>query len=194
LNLVNLCIKIPKDLYDELEKRAKIIGINSQTYVRTLLERHISRTKGGTHGFSAREVDLVNKLRLIIKNIDEDARNNFRNIDISKPCIEDLKHVIKEIFEEIKLNLVEVCGGQPLKKCKEYIELENLRSKLGGMRDPGEMVKVLAPKYEDSVLLRLKLLFYMERCTLAELAKITYSASPNLFYKMILILLDIYIK
>jgi predicted DNA-binding protein len=189
---IDICIKIPKNIYEELERRAKVLGTNVQIYVRTLLEKHISRARGGVHEMETREVDLMNRLRYIIKKINENAKNDFRDISISKSCIEDLNHVVKDVLEKLKNSITEICENQSLSECRDYVELENLRLKLAEISDPIVRVRMLISKYENKVLSYLKQLFYMERCTLTELAKIVSGISPDSFRKMMMVLLDIY--
>lgn len=189
--LVNVCIKIPEDLYEKLEKRAKVVGINVQMYVRTLLERHISRTREKVGGLGVKEVDLMMKLQHVIRNIKTSSKDNFRDIVISKTCSEDLKHMAKYIINEIKQRIPQLCMDQLLEDCKEYKEFEYLRTKLEETQDSVEMIKFIASRYSEDVLLHLKQLFFMERCTLIELAKVVHGAFKNSLQRLFLVLLNL---
>ncbi|MEM3980492.1 MAG: hypothetical protein QXV06_04505 [Ignisphaera sp.] len=66
LALVDINIKIPKDIYEELVRRARIIGASVKTYIRTLLERHVSKTREEISDLESKEVDLILRLQHIV--------------------------------------------------------------------------------------------------------------------------------
>lgn len=190
-NFVEVNVKIPRNLYEEIEKRAKIVGTNVQIYIRTLLERHINKIKSKYHDIEIKEVDLVIKLRSIIKKIKTMVKEEGLGTKLSKVCEEDLAHVIKDVVDQIEQKITKICTDKSVNKCDSYIRLKELKSKLLRVENVVERMKIIISEYEDDVIPYIKKLFYMERCSLAELTVILPYTIDKSITKLLIAILEV---
>uniref|UniRef100_A0A7C2Z8Q6 Ribbon-helix-helix protein, CopG family n=1 Tax=Ignisphaera aggregans TaxID=334771 RepID=A0A7C2Z8Q6_9CREN len=189
--LITINIKVPQNIYEELERRARIVGTNVEVYVRTLIEKNISRSKRGVGGLNVREVDLVLKFRHMIKRACEMTERGPSNVKMSSVCLADIAHIIKNSMDRIESEIVNLCRDVSLKSCPEYQSFLQLSEKIRKTFDPLEKVRLLIRYREDVVIGFLKELFFMERCSLYELATILHGTTGNAMAKLIMALLDI---
>lgn len=189
--LVDISIRIPRGTYEELEKRARIVGVNVQTYIRTLLERHVSRAREKIGDFESREVDLILRLQHIIRRIKSIESNGFQNLVISRVCFEDISHIVKDLMAQIKQAVVEKCGGKLTDECKDYEEFRKIEIEVSKVQDPITKLRTITSRYYRVVAPFIKQLFFMERCGLLELTFVLYNALSNPLAKLVTILLDL---
>lgn len=184
-------IKIPEKLYQELEKRARSIGTNVQAYICTLIERHISKTKGVIPGYEAKELDLMLRLRQIVKKLRLLAERGFQHTKLSNTCREDIHHIFRDIVEHIEQKIKEECSEAQIEECESYVRFKELRSKALETKDVVDKIRVIAIDYEDIVLMYLKRLFLLDRCSLTELVTILYGVTEKAISKIIITILDL---
>lgn len=190
-NFVEINVAIPRNLYEEIEKRAKIIGTSVQMYVRTLLERHISKVKEKYHDLEIEEVDLIIKLRNIIKKIKMMAKEGDWGKKMSKTCAEDLAHIVRSIIDQVKQRTVRICVNRSASECNDYIKLKELEGRILNEESVVERMRIILSEYEDDAIQHIKKLFYMDRCSLAELAIIFPYAIDKSIVKLLKAILEI---
>lgn len=192
-NFMEVSIRIPRGLYEDIEKRARSMGINVQTCIRTLLERHINKVKIKSKygGLGIDEVDLVVRLRSVVKNIKTATEKGSQDIELSKVCIEDLARIVRDIVGQVEERVARECNSRLANECDDYTRLKELKNKLSRVKDVVEQMKMAILEYENEAVQYIKRLFYMERCSLAELAIVFPYTIDKSMAKLLMALLEI---
>ena len=190
---VKVSIPLSEDLYRELAKRARAVGTNVQAYIRTLLERHVSRAKGFVHKHEVDEVGAVLRLKNMVKNLKNLMSRDFQGVKVSSTCINDVDNTLRDIVEAIEEKIRALCreSGADDNSCEHYTKFKQLYSKIAKAEDIAEKLRILASQYEDYVLEHMKNLFFLERCSLSDIAALLSPAVSDVLHKLLDMLLEL---